>query len=161
MYDLCASLFPCLCTFATWARTHASTHQVFSYFVDVMVVEYVGQPDRFKLLPKGGAKAGDGSSVTGPSNMIICMEYCDAGKGDAAIGTHVLKKASTRVLQLGSGAQPWRNSGCEGSFLPAVLPACVLVVTSMVNTGRTMPAPFSAFPYPFCVPVNTHTPQGA
>ncbi len=60
-----------------------TTHspQVFSYFVDVMVVEYVGQPDRFKLLPKGGAKAGDGSSVTGPSNMIICMEYCDAGKG--------------------------------------------------------------------------------
>lgn len=52
--------------------------------MDVMVVEYVGQPDRFKLLPKANSQtatvAQNGSSVTGPSNMIICMEYCDAGE---------------------------------------------------------------------------------
>lgn len=62
----------------------ATALQVFSYFVDVMVVEYVGQPDRFKLLPKAKGHAASGADggvgVTGPSNMIICMEYCDAGE---------------------------------------------------------------------------------
>ncbi|GLI69692.1 hypothetical protein VaNZ11_014381 [Volvox africanus] len=67
----------------TTSISHPNIVQVFSYFVDVMVVEYVGQPDRFKLLPKAKGQSVNGAAecggVTGPSNMIICMEYCDAG----------------------------------------------------------------------------------
>ncbi|GIL89396.1 hypothetical protein Vretimale_18715 [Volvox reticuliferus] len=85
----------------TTSISHPNIVQVFSYFVDVMVVEYVGQPDRFKLLPKAKGQSANGAAecgnVTGPSNMIICMEYCDAGS---------LKHAVKRGCFRATGSRP-------------------------------------------------------
>ncbi|GLC37086.1 hypothetical protein PLESTB_001393200 [Pleodorina starrii] len=85
----------------TTSISHPNIVQVFSYFMDVMVVEYVGQPDRFKLLPKAKGPsmsdaAGDNCGVTGPSNMIICMEYCDAGSLKHAVKHGCFRTAGSR-----------------------------------------------------------------
>ncbi|KAG2431409.1 hypothetical protein HXX76_009424 [Chlamydomonas incerta] len=92
----------------TTSISHPNIVQVFSYFVDVMVVEYVGQPDRFKLLPKAKGHAASGADggvgVTGPSNMIICMEYCDAGSLK-----HAVKRGCFRAEASG-GSRPHLTS---------------------------------------------------
>ncbi|GIL51841.1 hypothetical protein Vafri_7765 [Volvox africanus] len=84
----------------TTSISHPNIVQVFSYFVDVMVVEYVGQPDRFKLLPKAKGQSVNGAAecggVTGPSNMIICMEYCDAGSLKHAVKRGCFRTAGSR-----------------------------------------------------------------
>ncbi|KAG2482119.1 hypothetical protein HYH03_018926 [Edaphochlamys debaryana] len=98
----------------TTAISHPMCVQVYSCFVDVLVVEYAGQPDRYRLLARarggagggaggggagggGAGGAGGGGGVQGPSNMVLCMEYCDAGS---------LKQAVKKGCFRGEAAQP-------------------------------------------------------
>lgn len=110
-----------------------------------MVVEYVGEPDKFKLLPKPhpapqhldgssiGSSGGRGSSgqpggrpgaadaappLDGPSNMVICMEYADCGAWVGGAGRRA-GACGHRGGALPGLACHFMGSGTPPSQLPA------------------------------------------